>query len=151
MPSRIWIQALLFSAFTFLLLAVLAGPSFPAGWNLLAQVCHQRADRSFFLFGHQLGACCRCSGVYSGFWLSLLFFLVRNCSGRTHPLKRTLFSLALLSPMAAELAGKVLFGLSTAAFLRFDLGLLYGAGCGLLVQVLVDLGFARNRRWIANL
>ena len=35
---------------------------FPAGHFL----CHQRPDRSFFVHGHQLPVCARCTGLYAG-------------------------------------------------------------------------------------
>lgn len=39
-----------------------------------SKVCHQMASRSFFLFGHQLAVCSRCTGIYAGFLISSLAF-----------------------------------------------------------------------------
>ena len=36
-----------------------------------ALVCHQRPDRSFFLNGHQLPVCARCTGLYIGALLAV--------------------------------------------------------------------------------
>jgi uncharacterized membrane protein len=56
------------------------------GWALyraFAPLCHQIAERSFYVAGHPLAVCARCAGVYAGFALSaLLYPLVR-------PLRRT--------------------------------------------------------------
>ncbi len=61
-------------------LALLALPSAggisaaAAPWVYLffSKVCHQIADRSFFLEGMQLAVCHRCTGIYLGFWSGLL-------------------------------------------------------------------------------
>lgn len=39
-------------------------------------VCHQLPERSFFLGGHQLPVCMRCSGTYLGAIITFLYFLV---------------------------------------------------------------------------
>jgi uncharacterized membrane protein len=46
------------------LIAVVFAPGlvFPIGQF----VCHQRPDRSFFVNGHQLAVCARCTGIYTG-------------------------------------------------------------------------------------
>ncbi len=36
-------------------------------------VCHQDPARSFFLMGNQLAVCSRCTGIYSGAFLFILF------------------------------------------------------------------------------
>lgn len=36
--------------------------------------CHQRPERSFFWNGHQFPVCARCTGVYIGEVISLLFW-----------------------------------------------------------------------------
>lgn len=35
-------------------------------------ICHQRPERSFFLFGAQLPVCARCAGIYAGAALTAL-------------------------------------------------------------------------------
>src|SRR5688572_31637307 len=35
-----------------------------------AVVCHQLAERSYFIFGHKLAVCSRCTGLYAGFALT---------------------------------------------------------------------------------
>lgn len=35
-------------------------------------ICHQRPDRSFFLYGHQLPVCARCTGLYLSGLVGLL-------------------------------------------------------------------------------
>jgi uncharacterized membrane protein len=43
-------------------------------YGLFSPVCHQRAARSFFWFGHHWAACHRCSGIYLGALMGLLLF-----------------------------------------------------------------------------
>jgi uncharacterized membrane protein len=133
---RLWFHRLLLGAFTLLLLIVLTGRALPEGWSLLSHVCHQHADRSFHIFGHQMGVCCRCAGVYLGFWLSLLPRLSGNDSRDTSLLPGILSGLALMLPNGVDLAAKVTLGLSAPGFLRFVFGLCYGIGCGVLIRTL---------------
>jgi len=44
-------------------------------------LCHQLPDRSFFIHEHQTPLCARCTGMYLGFLIGLVFLIVRR---RTH-------------------------------------------------------------------
>jgi uncharacterized membrane protein len=37
-------------------------------------VCHQIPERAFWIAGHPLGVCARCSGIYAGFTLAVLLY-----------------------------------------------------------------------------
>lgn len=39
-----------------------------------AAFCHQLPERSYFIAGHKLAVCSRCTGVYAGFALTLLLY-----------------------------------------------------------------------------
>jgi uncharacterized membrane protein len=39
-----------------------------------AIACHQLPERSYFIFGHKLAVCSRCTGLYFGFALTLLLY-----------------------------------------------------------------------------
>jgi uncharacterized membrane protein len=104
---------------------------------MFSPVCHQRADRSYFAFGHHLAVCNRCTGIYLGAlgglllipWLSLVLhgkagdglFDIRIQS-------RTLlfFALAL---MAADVGGELLGIRNSTPMSRF----LTGVFCGIVV------------------
>jgi uncharacterized membrane protein len=68
--------------FTVLLLIVAAPLAAASHHTLLAfsiyrpfhTFCHQLPDRSFFIAGHQLAVCARCTGLYAGFGLVLLLY-----------------------------------------------------------------------------
>ena len=62
----VWVAAILLApgaiASSHRALSLGAGCVYAAG----AFICHQRPDRSFFLFGRQLPVCARCTGLYAG-------------------------------------------------------------------------------------
>jgi uncharacterized membrane protein len=64
-------------------------------------LCHQRPDRSYFIDGHKLGVCSRCTGIYFGFALTLLAYpLVRALRTTTTPARKWLLLAAL--PLAID-------------------------------------------------
>ena len=58
--------------------------------------CHQRPDRSYFIEGHKLAVCSRCTGLYAGFAFTLLIYpLVRSLRSAATPPRRVLFVAAI--------------------------------------------------------
>ena len=58
--------------------------------------CHQRPDRSYFIEGHKLAVCSRCTGLYVGFAFTLLIYpLVRSLRSAATPPRRVLFLAAV--------------------------------------------------------
>jgi uncharacterized membrane protein len=58
--------------------------------------CHQRPDRSYFIDGHKLAVCSRCTGLYAGFAFTLLVYpLVRSLRSAIIPPRKFLFLAAL--------------------------------------------------------
>ena len=58
--------------------------------------CHQRPDRSYFVDGHKLAVCSRCTGLYAGFALTLLIYpLLRSLRSVVTPPRKFLFLGAL--------------------------------------------------------
>ena len=49
-------------------------------------LCHQRPDRSYFIAGHKLAVCSRCTGLYAGFAVTLLLYpLIRSLRNNINP------------------------------------------------------------------
>jgi uncharacterized membrane protein len=84
-PTRRPLVYWLISALTVLLLVsliVIAPLAADGGHDELAHgiygafgmMCHQLPDRSYFISGHKLAVCSRCTGIYAGFALTLLLY-----------------------------------------------------------------------------
>jgi uncharacterized membrane protein len=55
-------------------------------YRAFAVLCHQRPDRSYFIDGHKLAVCSRCTGLYAGFAFTLLLYpLIRSLRTTTPP------------------------------------------------------------------
>src|SRR5271165_4337432 len=91
-----------------------------------ALVCHQRPERSFWIFGGGLAVCARCLGIYLGAATGLLFRISRTVAFR---LLIAATALNLLDA-ASELAG--LHG--NWLGMRFALGFVLGASGALLIS-----------------
>ncbi len=58
--------------------------------------CHQDPDRSYFIEGHKLAVCSRCTGLYAGFAFTLLIYpLLRSLRSAATPPRKMLFLAAL--------------------------------------------------------
>jgi uncharacterized membrane protein len=93
-------------------------------------VCHQQADRSFFLLGGSVAVCARCLGIYSGAALGLMIRIPRELARRLLLITATVS----LADWIAEMAG--LHGNWMLA--RFALGLTLGAAAAMSVTASID-------------
>ena len=91
-----------------------------------ALVCHQRPERSLWIFGGSVAICSRCLGIYLGAALGLLFRTARTVA------VQLLIAAAALNFLDAccELAGMHGNWLTV----RFSLGLALGASAALLIS-----------------
>jgi uncharacterized membrane protein len=103
-----------------------------------AIVCHQRPERSFWIFGAEMAVCSRCLGIYLGAAAGLLFRISRSTALR---LLVAAAALNLLDAMT-ELAG--LHGNWLA--IRFVFGLLLGAAATMLISSAAAAPNAREVR-----
>jgi uncharacterized membrane protein len=107
-PLIVWLisLAVAFSIVGMILTAPLAAASNHASLALtiyrpFSTFCHQLPERSFFIAGHKLAVCARCSGLYGGFALVLLLYpLIRPLRSTVLPQPKWLFLAA--APMAAD-------------------------------------------------
>lgn len=83
---------------------IIAAPLLAAarnGWSIsiyhaFSFLCHQLPERSFFLDGHKLAVCSRCSGLYAGATLTLLVYpLLRSLRVAHTPHRKWLFAAAV--------------------------------------------------------
>ncbi len=103
--------------------------------ELFSFACHQDTSRSFILNGVPLAVCTRCTGIYSGFFISLATFSVFSpfVKSRNHYIIRIfiIMSIVLVSDGFANL-----FDIwQTSNVTRSFIGLVWGISVG---TVLVD-------------
>ena len=107
-PIAMWLIAAVGSlAFLALIIgAPLAQKSDHPFWALtiyqsFSYVCHQLPERSYFIGGHKLAVCSRCTGLYAGFALAtILYPLVRSLRQTEAPPRKWLFLAA--APLAVD-------------------------------------------------
>lgn len=46
--------------------------------ELLMFSCHQKPDKSFWIFGYPMALCCRCFGFYLGFSISGFYYFIKH-------------------------------------------------------------------------
>lgn len=72
-------------------------------YEMFGRVCHQLRERSFYLAGHPLAVCARCTGIYFGFAAGVLLYpLVRSLNRTDFPARRWLLLAA--APAALDFA-----------------------------------------------
>jgi uncharacterized membrane protein len=106
----------------------------PAGviYRTFSFLCHQIPERSFYLEGHPLGVCARCTGIYVGFAAGALSYpLVRSVRKADSPSR--LWLVAACVPIAVDFA-LGFFGIwENTHFSRFATGAIFGTACALYV------------------
>ncbi len=113
----------------------------------LRHVCHQIPERSFFIAGHPLAVCARCTGIYGGFAAAAFVYpLFKPLRQTTAPARKWLFLAA--APLAIDWAIEF-FGIWTNTHTsRFATGALLGAtALFYVVPGLMDLSL---REWRAR-
>jgi len=127
-------------------MATLAQPGIPAYLFALSVyaaggvVCHQLPDRSFFLWGHQLPVCARCTGIYAGAAAAALVALVARRFARGAFAKETRLWMLVGAafPNAATLAYEWTNGAAPSNGIRAAAGFALGAVVALLLIYDVD-------------
>jgi uncharacterized membrane protein len=104
-------------------------------------VCHQRPERSFHLWAHQMPVCARCTGIYAGAALTaLLWPVAQRFPVIARRLESTIarspkgFALVACAPAAATLVYEWTTGVTPSNWIRAASGLWLGTGVALLVQ-----------------
>lgn len=70
-------------------------------YRAFGTICHQLPERSFFIDGHKLAVCSRCTGIYAGFMFALLVYpLVRSLRNTSTPDRKWLVLATL--PLAID-------------------------------------------------
>ena len=99
------------------------------------RLCHQRADRSFFINGNQMPFCARCTAIFIGLVIGLIVILFY----RIELNERFIFFIFLsLVPIGIDGTGQ-LFGLWESSNLSRTLtGLILGIPFGIAIGIIID-------------
>jgi len=106
-------------------LALIASPLY----QFFSFICHQIADRSFFIVGEQFAVCSRCFGVYFGLMIGFAVYPIWRSVDEIDPLPQ-FWLFAALIPIAIDWSLTV-FGIwENTQISRFITGLILGTACG---------------------
>ena len=111
--------------------------SFP--WNFIYgcgdTLCHQKAERSFFINGNQLPFCSRCTAIWLGLAIGLGFIVFYKIKLN----EKFLFLIIIgIVPIGIDGVGQF-FGLwESTNIIRLITGLLIGIVCGITIALIID-------------
>jgi len=111
----------------------------PSPWNSIYSIgdrlCHQRADRSFFINGNQMPFCSRCTAIWIGITTGLAFmiFYKIKLDGRF-----IILIIIGLVPIAIDGLGQLVNLWESTNISRLITGILIGVVCGLALGIIVD-------------
>jgi uncharacterized membrane protein len=114
-------------------------------YRAFAALCHQLPERSYFIDGHKLAVCSRCTGLYFGFAFTLLVYpLIRSLRSTAIPARKWLVLATL--PLLIDFS-LTFFGVwENTHTSRLITGLLLGSTAVFYVMPgIVDLSFRALR------
>ena len=92
MVRRVWLVStiIILAIVSLIVIAPLTAATHPqlakSIYGGFAVLCHQIPERSYFIAGHKFAVCSRCTGLYAGFTLTLLFYpLLRSLRATDWP------------------------------------------------------------------
>lgn len=123
-------------------------------YQMFDRVCHQISERAFYLAGHPLAVCARCTGIYFGFALGVIVYpLVRSLRRGDAPARKWLLLAAV--PTLLDFALGFSGVLENTHLSRSLTGALLGAAIAFyVVPGLMDLSrmsFRRDSGYSTNL
>lgn len=126
---RRWLAGLWgFICLLILIAPILAYYLFPilssAAYLIFSGVCHQIPERSFWISGHPLAVCHRCTGVYLGLFLGSL---METFPVHRSPRHRRNWLIAAMAPLLLDALLPYIGLWQSNPFSRFATGLLLGA------------------------
>jgi len=111
----------------------------PAPWNVVYsagdRLCHQIAERSFFINGNQMPFCARCTAIFLGFVIGLGFMVFYKIELD----ERFIFLILIgLVPIGVDGLGQLFGFWGSTNLIRVITGLLVGTVCGVTIAVIID-------------
>ena len=113
-------------------LASISSPVAKYLYMLFRPTCHQLPQRSFFLWGHKMAVCSRCTGIYISLCLWGMIFVLFLKSWKVKPISTIVFLMFLL-PIAIDGGTQFIHFRRSTNVLRFITGFFGGMGTTLFV------------------
>jgi uncharacterized membrane protein len=116
---------------------VIENMSFP--WNVIYKsgdrLCHQKADRSFFLNGNEMPFCSRCTAIWIGLAIGLGFMVFYTMELNENFLVAVILSLI---PIGIDGIGQLFGFWESTNLVRVLTGLPAGIICGIAIGIIID-------------
>jgi len=111
----------------------------PPPWKTLYgcgdRLCHQKAERSFFINGNQMPFCSRCTAIWLGFAIGLGFMIFYKIDLN----EKFLFLILIgIVPIGIDGLGQLLELWESTNITRLITGLLAGIICGIAIALIID-------------
>jgi uncharacterized membrane protein len=108
-------------------------------WNFVYstgdRLCHQKAERSFFINDNQMPFCSRCTAIWLGLVIGLGFMVFYKIQLN----EKFLFAILLsLVPIGVDGIGQLFGFWESTNVIRVITGLLIGGVCGVALGVIID-------------
>jgi len=108
-------------------------------WNFVYssgdRLCHQKAERSFFLNSNQMPFCSRCTAIWLGLTIGLGFIIFY----RVKLNEKLLYILIIgIFPLALDGMGQLFNLWESTNLIRVITGLIVGVVCGITLGVIID-------------
>lgn len=109
-------------------------------------VCHQLPERSFFIQNNQFPLCARCTGIYIGMLLGLLYLLIRKRDKGNRPpaIKQLIVMVICWIPMMVDGVTSYVGVRDTNNLIRFITGLFFGVFIPVFIILLRNFDAKRN-------
>ena len=111
----------------------------PVPWNFVYSsgdsMCHQRAERSFFINGNQMPFCSRCTSIWLGLAIGMGFMIFYKIQLDE---KFVFILIAGIIPMGIDGVGQLFGYWESTNLTRVITGLTVGIICGIAIGVIVD-------------
>ena len=104
-------------------------------YNLGTSVCHQMPSRTFHFHNNPISVCARCTGTYTGFMFSFIYWMIvnRKMKGGTPPNYALATSVIFILTLVFDGGTSYLHLRETTNEIRLITGLLAGSGAALLI------------------
>jgi uncharacterized membrane protein len=99
------------------------------------RLCHQKAERSFFINGNQMPFCSRCTAIFFGLASGLGFMIFYQIQLNE---KFLLAIIVCIIPLALDGIGQLFNLWESTNLIRVITGLLTGTAFGLAISVIID-------------